>query len=126
MSNSVTGVKANPSKQIPFERCTCMLDIKAGTLVTDDLIIYVFQPPSRPYSDQLIGLVPHTQPSPPIPMGLNIAIDIHTAQISPDLIVNAIESENSCKFNSSTVVPWHTWRRLDVLHLAWSAYVISI
>ena len=54
--------------------------------MTDDLIIYVFQASSRPYSDQLIGLVPHTQPSPPIPMGLSIAIDIHTAQISRDLI----------------------------------------
>ena len=62
------------------------MDIKAGTLVTDDLIIYVFQASSRPYSDQLIGRVPHTQPSPPIPMGLSIAIDIHTAQMSRDLI----------------------------------------
>ena len=52
--------------------------------MTDDLIIYVFQPSSRPYSDQLIGLVPHTQASLPIPMDL--AIDIHTPQTLQDLI----------------------------------------
>ena len=46
-------------------------------LVTYDLII-VFQPLSRPYSDQLIGLVPHTQHPPPILMDLNsFAVNIY-------------------------------------------------
>ena len=60
--------------------------LKRAPLVTDDLIIYVFQPSSRPYSDQLIVVVPHTQPSLPIPMDLSIAIDIHTARILRDII----------------------------------------
>ena len=67
-----------------FQSCgkhVCLI-LKRAALVTDDLIIYVFQPSSsRPYSDQLIGLVPHTQPSLPIPMDLGIAIDIHSAHI---------------------------------------------
>ena len=49
--------------------------------MTYDLII-VFQPLSRPYSDQLIGLVLHTQHPPPILMVINsFAVDIYDLQI---------------------------------------------
>ena len=83
--------------------------------MTDDQIIYVFQPSSRPYSDQLIVVVPHTQPSLPIPMDLSIAIDIHTARILCDIITKLNMRTPVTPLNIEKLPPYLQSRTIGVI-----------